>query len=204
MPRMVCPTWLSRLPADTTLAKAGSLDNSCSCCFHLWRAQRVTAWQQRKTSLLCPDWRSKTTWYERKMWLFLQTTSWGRCSQIHSTVHSLLFIGEVDVGAKLDVSERPLPAPHHTNPGKERKGFNSKNKHGNTESWHWDKTQKTHLSDEAASASISFLFSFSSCHNKSMETFGKVLRIRSSTLCELSTKIGKIKSLQFSVPNSTK
>ncbi|TNN79110.1 hypothetical protein EYF80_010789 [Liparis tanakae] len=28
MPRMVCPTWLSRLPADTTRAKAGSLDNS--------------------------------------------------------------------------------------------------------------------------------------------------------------------------------
>lgn len=35
MPRMVWPTWLSRFPADTTLAKAGSLVSSCSCCFHL-------------------------------------------------------------------------------------------------------------------------------------------------------------------------
>lgn len=35
MPRMVWPTWLSRFPAETTRAKAGSLLSSCSCCFHL-------------------------------------------------------------------------------------------------------------------------------------------------------------------------
>jgi len=35
MPRMVWPTWLSRLPAETTRAKAGSLLSSWSCCFHL-------------------------------------------------------------------------------------------------------------------------------------------------------------------------
>lgn len=32
---MVWPTWLSRLPAETTRAKAGSLLSSWSCCFHL-------------------------------------------------------------------------------------------------------------------------------------------------------------------------
>lgn len=38
----------------------------------------------------------------------------GKHGLIHSTVHSLLFIREVDVGAELYVFERAFPAPHRT------------------------------------------------------------------------------------------
>lgn len=77
---------------------------------------------------------------------------------------SLLVVGEVDVGAELDVLEGAFPPPQQAERGKqrvsERRGWGG----GAGVQRCLEVAEKTHLS---ASVSISFFFSFSSCQRKS-------------------------------------